>query len=180
LEFFPPKTPEGVVKLATVRRQLYTLEPQFCSVTYGAGGSTQEGTFAAVKAILEEGVEAAPHFSCIGASRESIRENKGMYWGLVSVSGVAFSCATEFIPELNNKLKLVPFTTDFKVMITGVMLLDFGACWIIEKGLKWGFSDNRPKDIALRRQDQLDRENERKAEEEKEAQRKKNQELEDK
>ncbi|KAH7071845.1 hypothetical protein BKA63DRAFT_58608 [Paraphoma chrysanthemicola] len=112
--------------------------------------------------------------------RESIRENKGMYWGLVSVSGVAFSCATEFIPELNNKLKLVPFTTDFKVMITGVMLLDFGACWIIEKGLKWGFSDNRPKDIALRRQDQLDRENERKAEEEKEAQRKKNQELEDK
>ena len=73
LEFFPPKTPEGVVKLANVRRQLYTLEPQFCSVTYGAGGSTQDGTFAAVKAILEEGVEAAPHFSCIGASRASIR-----------------------------------------------------------------------------------------------------------
>lgn len=73
LEFFPPKTPEGVAKLAAVRRQLYALKPQFCSVTYGAGGSTQDGSFAAVRAILEEGCEAAPHFSCIGASRESIR-----------------------------------------------------------------------------------------------------------
>ncbi len=73
LEFFPPKTPEGVTKLAAVRQQLYALKPQFCSVTYGAGGSTQDGTFAAVKAIIEEGFEAAPHFSCIGASRESIR-----------------------------------------------------------------------------------------------------------
>lgn len=72
-EFFPPKTPEGVSKLAAVRQQLYALRPQFCSVTYGAGGSTQDGTFAAVRAILDEGVEAAPHFSCIGASRESIR-----------------------------------------------------------------------------------------------------------
>ena len=73
LEFFPPKTPEGVTKLAAVRQQLYALKPQFCSVTYGAGGSTQDGTFATVKAIIQEGVEAAPHFSCIGASRESIR-----------------------------------------------------------------------------------------------------------
>ena len=73
IEFFPPKTPEGVTKLAAVRQQLYALKPQFCSVTYGAGGSTQDGTFAAVKAIIEEGVEAAPHFSCIGASKESIR-----------------------------------------------------------------------------------------------------------
>ena len=73
LEFFPPKTPEGVARLAAARRQLYALQPQFCSVTYGAGGSTQEGTFQTVQAILAEGVEAAPHFSCIGASRASIR-----------------------------------------------------------------------------------------------------------
>ncbi|MES1164032.1 MAG: methylenetetrahydrofolate reductase [Rhizobacter sp.] len=59
--------------MAAVRQQLYGLKPQFCSVTYGAGGSTQDGTFAAVKAIIEEGHEAAPHFSCIGASKESIR-----------------------------------------------------------------------------------------------------------
>ena len=74
LEFFPPKTPEGVAKLSAVRQQLYALQPEFCSVTYGAGGSTQEGTFAAVQAILSEGHEAAPHFSCIGASRQSISE----------------------------------------------------------------------------------------------------------
>jgi len=79
LEFFPPKTPEGVTKLAAVRQQLYALRPQFCSVTYGAGGSTQEGTFQTVQAILAEGVEAAPHFSCIGASRASIRERLAQF-----------------------------------------------------------------------------------------------------
>lgn len=73
-EFFPPKTPEGVDKLAAVRQQLYALKPQYCSVTYGAGGSTQEGTLQTVRAILAEGVDAAPHFSCIGASKDSIRE----------------------------------------------------------------------------------------------------------
>lgn len=73
LEFFPPKTPEGVVKLAAVRQQLYALKPEFCSVTYGAGGSTQDGTLQAVQSILSEGVPAAPHFSCIGAEKSSIR-----------------------------------------------------------------------------------------------------------
>lgn len=74
LEFFPPKTPDGVAKLAAARQALYQLKPQFCSVTYGAGGSTQDGTLQAVHAILGEGVDAAPHFSCIGASRASVRE----------------------------------------------------------------------------------------------------------
>lgn len=73
LEFFPPKTPEGVVKLAAVRQQLYALKPDFCSVTYGAGGGTQEGTLSTVLAIRDEGVEAAPHFSCIGASAAGVR-----------------------------------------------------------------------------------------------------------
>ncbi|KAI1577330.1 MgtA Cation transport ATPase [Pyrenophora tritici-repentis] len=109
--------------------------------------------------------------------RESIRENKGMYWGLISVSGVAFSCATEFIPELNQKLKLVPFTSDFKFMITSIMAFDFVACYVIEKSLKFFFSDNKPKDIAIRRPDQLERENERKRKEELDAQRKKNEEM---
>jgi methylenetetrahydrofolate reductase (NADPH) len=72
LEFFPPKTPEGVAKLAAVRQQLYALKPSFCSVTYGAGGSTQDGTLAAVQAILAEGVEAASHFTCVGADRASV------------------------------------------------------------------------------------------------------------
>ena len=73
-EFFPPKTPEGAEKLRAVRQQLYALRPEFCSVTYGAGGSTQEGTFAAVREILAEGVSAASHFSCIGATRQLVRE----------------------------------------------------------------------------------------------------------
>ena len=73
VEFFPPKTPEGVDKLRAVRQQLYTLKPEFCSVTFGAGGSTQEGTFKAVSEILAEGVSAASHFSCIGATRETVR-----------------------------------------------------------------------------------------------------------
>jgi len=73
-EFFPPKTPEGAVKLRAVRAQLRARAPQFCSVTYGAGGSTQAGTFATVKEILEEGTDAASHFSCIGATRETVRE----------------------------------------------------------------------------------------------------------
>lgn len=74
LEFFPPKTPEGASKLRAARQQLYALKPEFCSVTYGAGGSTQEGTFTAVAEILAEGVSAASHFSCIGATRQSVRE----------------------------------------------------------------------------------------------------------
>ena len=74
LEFFPPKTPEGASKLRAARQQLYALKPEFCSVTYGAGGSTQEGTFTAVAEILAEGVSAASHFSCIGATRQSVRD----------------------------------------------------------------------------------------------------------
>ncbi len=71
-EFFPPKTPEGVEKLRLVRQQLYALKPEFCSVTFGAGGSTQEGTFTAVRDILAEGQSAASHLSCIGATRATV------------------------------------------------------------------------------------------------------------
>ena len=74
LEFFPPKTPEGAAKLRDARRQLYALEPDFCSVTYGAGGSTQQGTFETVSEILAEGVDAASHLSCVGATRGKVRD----------------------------------------------------------------------------------------------------------
>ena len=73
LEFFPPKTPEGAEKLRAVRQQLYALKPEFCSVTFGAGGSTQEGTFGTVSSILSEGVDAASHLSCVGATRATVR-----------------------------------------------------------------------------------------------------------
>lgn len=99
--------------------------------------------------------------------REGIRENRGMYWGLVLVSGVAFSCSTEFIPELNERLRLVPFSTGFKVTMTAVMIIDYIGCYIIEKVLKNLFSDFRPKDIAIRRPDQIKVEEDRKAREKK-------------
>lgn len=73
-EFFPPKTPEGADKLRTVRQALYAKAPEFCSVTFGAGGSTQDGTFATVGNILAEGHRAASHFSCVGATRSRVRE----------------------------------------------------------------------------------------------------------
>ncbi len=73
LEFFPPKTEAGALKLRQARQELYALAPQFCSVTYGAGGSTQEGTFATVGEILAEGQDAASHFSCIGATADKLR-----------------------------------------------------------------------------------------------------------
>ena len=73
-EFFPPKTPEGAEKLRVTRQALYALKPEFCSVTFGAGGSTQEGTFATVSEILAEGYTAASHFSCVGATKATVRE----------------------------------------------------------------------------------------------------------
>lgn len=74
IEFFPPQTPEGLEKLRSTRAELAKLNPQFFSVTYGAGGSRRERTFAVVKEIAAEGFDAAPHLSCIGSTRESIRE----------------------------------------------------------------------------------------------------------
>lgn len=73
-EFFPPKTEEGRAKLRAAREELSVLGPRYASVTFGAGGSTQQGTFETVKDLLESGLQAAPHLSCIGSSRESIRE----------------------------------------------------------------------------------------------------------
>lgn len=72
-EFFPPKTPEGAEKLRATVKQLAQFNPAFFSVTFGAGGSTQEGTLSTVLDIRAAGHAAAPHISCIGSTRESIR-----------------------------------------------------------------------------------------------------------
>ncbi|WP_420472924.1 methylenetetrahydrofolate reductase [NAD(P)H] [Noviherbaspirillum sp. ST9] len=73
IEFFPPKTPEGVEKLRATRAKLAELNPKYFSVTFGAGGSTQKGTLETVLEIKREGHDAAPHLSCVGGTRESIR-----------------------------------------------------------------------------------------------------------
>jgi methylenetetrahydrofolate reductase (NADPH) len=74
IEFFPPATPEGIEKLRVVRGKLAPLNPEFVSVTFGAGGSTRERTFSIVKEMATEGFNAAPHLSCVGSTRDNIRE----------------------------------------------------------------------------------------------------------
>ena len=78
-EFFPPATPEGTAKLAVARAQLAQLGPKFFSVTYGAGGSTRDRTLAAVLDIQTSGQRAAPHISCIGSTRETVRATLATY-----------------------------------------------------------------------------------------------------
>ena len=78
-EFFPPNTPEGANKLRATRAQLAGLAPDFFSVTYGAGGATRDKTMSVVLEIAAEGREVAPHLSCIGATRDSIRELLATY-----------------------------------------------------------------------------------------------------
>jgi methylenetetrahydrofolate reductase (NADPH) len=73
-EFYPPKTPEGVAKLQETVRQLGQLKPDFFSCTYGAGGSTREGTLATVLRIREAGHAGAPHLSCVASSKAELRE----------------------------------------------------------------------------------------------------------
>ena len=77
-EFFPPKTDKGITSLRHAREKLAQLDPEFYSVTFGAGGSTQDNTLDAVieiqQAQPETGIDATPHLSCIGSSEESIRQ----------------------------------------------------------------------------------------------------------
>ena len=81
-EYFPPKDDEARAKLHDTTRELAQLKPKYFSVTYGAGGSTQSGTYDTVKWIRELGVDAAPHISCVGATRESIVDQLQAYKAL--------------------------------------------------------------------------------------------------
>ncbi len=78
-EFFPPNTPAGSDKLKTVVGELAALKPEYFSVTYGAGGATRDKTLATVRDIAALGFEAAPHLSCVGASREGLAEILATY-----------------------------------------------------------------------------------------------------
>jgi methylenetetrahydrofolate reductase (NADPH) len=81
-EYFPPKDDEARAKLHDTTRELAQLKPKYFSVTYGAGGSTQSGTYDTVKWIREQGLDAAPHISCVGATRESIVDQLQAYKAL--------------------------------------------------------------------------------------------------
>src|SRR5947209_7047231 len=78
-EFFPPKTAEGKAKLRATWQELARLKPRFFSCTFGAGGSTREGTLDTVLEIRAAGHEAAPHLSCIASSRQEIGEQLERY-----------------------------------------------------------------------------------------------------
>jgi methylenetetrahydrofolate reductase (NADPH) len=78
-EFFPPNTPVGADKLEAVVADLAAVRPEFFSVTYGAGGATRDKTLATVQAIAGLGHEAAPHLSCVGATRQSIADILATY-----------------------------------------------------------------------------------------------------
>ncbi len=72
-EFYPPQTPEGVEKLTAARQRLAALKPEFFSVTFGAGGSTQDRTLETIRQIHAEGHNATPHLSCVGSTRDNVR-----------------------------------------------------------------------------------------------------------
>ena len=78
-EFFPPKTPEGKAKLRATWQQLAQLKPRFFSVTFGAGGSTQQGTLDTVLEIRAAGQNAAPHLSCVASSKAEIAATLSRY-----------------------------------------------------------------------------------------------------
>ncbi len=118
-EFFPTKTPEGAEKLKAVREKLSKLNPKYFSVTFGAGGSTQQGTLEAVIDIQKSGFSAAPHISCIGTKKETIRElldtykNNGIKHlvclrgdlpsGAGNVSGGDFNYANELVAYIKQQ-----------------------------------------------------------------------------
>ena len=82
LEFFPPKTPEAADKLLSTAKALAAVDPDYVSVTYGAGGSTREGSLDTVRQMLAVFTNVAPHISCIGATTAQMEELLSLYAGL--------------------------------------------------------------------------------------------------
>jgi methylenetetrahydrofolate reductase (NADPH) len=72
-EFYPPQSAEGAERLAATRQRLAAYKPEYFSVTFGAGGSTQDRTLETIKQIHAEGYNATPHLSCVGSTRDNIR-----------------------------------------------------------------------------------------------------------
>lgn len=113
-EFFPPKTPEGDEKLRHVRARLAEVKPEFFSVTFGAGGSTREGTWNTVMAIHTEGRPVAPHISCIGSTRAQLAQLIDEYKGagirrMVALRGDMPSGAGLMNGEFRHANELVAF-----------------------------------------------------------------------
>ncbi|KAM9938671.1 hypothetical protein OXX80_001851 [Metschnikowia pulcherrima] len=140
-----------IITLIYITREIYILEPREAQVDL-------EKTFS--PSLLNTGMfllQLAQQVSTFAVNyiglpfKEGIRDNKGMYYGLLGVAGLALIGSTEFMPEINEAMQFVPMTTDFKVKLTGCILLDLGATWAIEIVLKHFFMNSGAADIAERR-----------------------------
>lgn len=117
-ELFPPKTEQGFAKLKTVVNTLNQLNPAYFSVTYGAGGSTQDKTFATVDWLREQAIETAPHLSCVGADKQEIQDILERYHSqgirrIVALRGdLPSGAGLGGLSELNYANELVDFIRD--------------------------------------------------------------------
>lgn len=139
-----------IITLVYITREIYILEPREPSVDL-------EKEFS--PSLLNTGMfllQLAQQVSTFAVNyiglpfRESITSNKGMYYGLLGVAGLTFACSTEFMPELNEVMQFVPMTFNFKVKLTGCIILDLVVTFAIENVLKYFFMNSHAADIALR------------------------------
>ncbi|KAF8816406.1 endoplasmic reticulum Ca-transporting P-type ATPase [Phlegmacium glaucopus] len=89
--------------------------------------------------------------------REGIRENRALWYGLLGASAVAFSGATDFVPELNRWLQIVEMKDSFKFRLTSTMIVDFMGCWVIEVLCKYLFADLEPKPMVTKGRERRER-----------------------
>ncbi|CAH6720163.1 endoplasmic reticulum transmembrane helix translocase [[Candida] jaroonii] len=143
-----------IITLIYITREIYILEPREPKVDL-------EKQF--VPSLLNTGMfllQLAQQVSTFAVNyiglpfKEGITQNKGMYYGLLGVAGLALAGSTEFMPELNEAMQFVPMTTDFKIKLTGAILLDLSVTWLIEVVLKSLFMNSSAADIAERDDDE--------------------------
>ncbi|EGW33133.1 P-type ATPase [Spathaspora passalidarum NRRL Y-27907] len=143
-----------IITLVYITREIYILEPREPQVDL-------EKEFS--PSLLNTGMfllQLAQQVSTFAVNyiglpfRESIKDNKGMYYGLLGVAGLAIAGSTEFIPELNEAMQFVPMSQEFKVKLTGSILVDLGVTYLIEVTLKHFFMNSAAADIALREDDE--------------------------
>lgn len=89
-ELFPPNTTQGMQKLGQICDSLNAFRPDYFSVTFGAGGANQDKTFCVVKLLLEQQLAVTPHLSCLGLSKEIIRQALNTYieWGITRIVAI--------------------------------------------------------------------------------------------
>jgi len=112
-EFFPPSTPAMEATLWRSIQRLAPLKPRFVSVTYGADGSTRDRTHRIVSRIISEtGLRAAPHLTCVGATKKEVQDIAGQYWA----EGIRDIVALRGDPPADAK-KYEPFPGGFEYAV---------------------------------------------------------------